>query len=197
MSDDQAKKLRNSLPPNAEYSEGEQEHLDLLKLPPRSISMKEKEEKNRPWWKLKYPLIRFLVVLFILLPGSFLYFIYHKSGNLIGNNDGLKVPSKKFEKVIVETNNENQLNVKNVIKTQTEINNAKSDKNAKQNSETQNKQKIIIHIVGPDETLYSISMKYYKTRDGEKVIQEQNHLNTFEVSTGQKLLIPIDQELKK
>jgi hypothetical protein len=40
-------------------------------------------------------------------------------------------------------------------------------------------------------------MNYYKTRDGEKVIQEKNHLNTYEVSTGQKLLIPIDQELKK
>ncbi|MBP0724234.1 LysM peptidoglycan-binding domain-containing protein [Bacillus sp. RG28] len=197
MSDYQAKKLRKSLQPNAEYSEVEQKQLDLLKLPPRSVSMKEKEEKNRPWWKLKYPLIRLLVVLFILLPGSFLYYIYHKSGEIVGNNDGLKVPSKKFEKVIVETNNETQLNVKNDSKKQTEINNANSNKNTKPNSETQNKQKIIIHIVGPGETLYSIAMKYYQTRNGEKVIQEQNHLNTYEVSTGQKLLIPMDQELKK
>jgi len=197
MSEDQAKKLRESLQPNAEYSEDKQELFDLLKLPPRSESIKEKEEKNRPWWKLKYPLIRFLVVLFILLPGMFLYFIYHKSGSLVQNNDELKVPSKKFEKVIVDSNNGDRLNVKKVVKKQSEINNESSSTNAKPNGDVQNKQKIIIHIVGPGETLYSISMEYYKSRDGEKVIQAQNHLKTYELSTGQKLLIPINHELKK
>jgi LysM repeat protein len=197
MSDDQAKNLRISLQENMEDPEREQQHIDVLKLPPRSANMKDKEEKNRPWWKLKYPLIRFLVVLFILLPGMFLYYIYHKSGELVINHDGLKVPSKKFEKVFVSNSNEGSSEESKVLIKKPENDKEQIKNIEKSNGNTQVRPRFKVHIVQPGETLYSITMKYYKTRDGEELIREQNHIGTNEVIIGQKLEIPMNEELIK
>ncbi|WP_265605797.1 LysM peptidoglycan-binding domain-containing protein [Bacillus velezensis] len=47
------------------------------------------------------------------------------------------------------------------------------------------------HTVQPKETLYRISMKYYKSRAGEEKIRSYNGLNGNDVYTGQVLNIPL------
>lgn len=47
------------------------------------------------------------------------------------------------------------------------------------------------HVVENGETLYRISMKYYNSRSGEKIISDYNNLINNQVIVGQKLIIPI------
>lgn len=49
----------------------------------------------------------------------------------------------------------------------------------------------IEHVVASGETLYRISMKYYNSRAGEKIISDYNNLTNQQVNAGQKLTIPI------
>ncbi|MTH52207.1 LysM peptidoglycan-binding domain-containing protein [Bacillus mangrovi] len=53
--------------------------------------------------------------------------------------------------------------------------------------------KVVKHIVKPEENLFRISLKYYKSREGEAIIKEYNHLQENEVYTGQVLEIPLRQ----
>ncbi|AOV08088.1 LysM peptidoglycan-binding domain-containing protein [Sporosarcina ureilytica] len=46
------------------------------------------------------------------------------------------------------------------------------------------------HVVAPGETLYRISVNYYKSGDGVNKIMQANGLTTNEISVGQKLIIP-------
>ena len=50
--------------------------------------------------------------------------------------------------------------------------------------------KVIQHTVGEKETLYRISMKYYKDRSGEEKIRSYNQLSGNNVYAGQVLKIP-------
>ncbi|MCY8104289.1 LysM peptidoglycan-binding domain-containing protein [Bacillus mojavensis] len=50
---------------------------------------------------------------------------------------------------------------------------------------------IVKHTVQKKETLYRISMRYYKSRSGEEKIRAYNHLNGNDVYTGQILDIPL------
>ncbi|WP_102345738.1 LysM peptidoglycan-binding domain-containing protein [Bacillus sp. Marseille-P3661] len=53
----------------------------------------------------------------------------------------------------------------------------------------------IIHVVQPDETLYRISMKYFKSRSGEQIIKKVNKLNSDgTVYSGQRLKIPTNSK---
>ncbi|ADM38299.1 LysM peptidoglycan-binding domain-containing protein [Bacillus spizizenii] len=54
--------------------------------------------------------------------------------------------------------------------------------------------RVVKHTVQKKETLYRISMKYYKSRSGEEKIRAYNHLNGNEVYTGQVLDIPLMDE---
>ncbi|MEC2062920.1 LysM peptidoglycan-binding domain-containing protein [Bacillus inaquosorum] len=51
--------------------------------------------------------------------------------------------------------------------------------------------RVVKHTVQKKETLYRISMKYYKSRSGEEKIRAYNHLNGNDVYTGQVLDIPL------
>ncbi|MCY8977251.1 LysM peptidoglycan-binding domain-containing protein [Bacillus atrophaeus] len=51
--------------------------------------------------------------------------------------------------------------------------------------------RVVKHTVKKKETLYRISMKYYKSRAGEDKIRNYNNLNSNEVYTGQVLNIPL------
>lgn len=53
---------------------------------------------------------------------------------------------------------------------------------------------VVKHTVQKKETLYRISMKYYKSRTGEEKIRAYNHLNGNDVYTGQVLDIPLMDE---
>ncbi|MFC0271568.1 LysM peptidoglycan-binding domain-containing protein [Metabacillus herbersteinensis] len=54
-------------------------------------------------------------------------------------------------------------------------------------------EKVIAHTVGPEETLFSISIKYYKSRDGEEIIRSYNNLSDNEIYEGQVLKIPLEE----
>ncbi|KAF1679799.1 LysM peptidoglycan-binding domain-containing protein [Bacillus mexicanus] len=54
--------------------------------------------------------------------------------------------------------------------------------------------RVVKHTVQKKETLYRISMKYYKSRTGEEKIRAYNHLSGNEVYTGQVLDIPLMEE---
>ncbi len=53
--------------------------------------------------------------------------------------------------------------------------------------------KVITHKVTAEETLYSISIKYYKSRAGEEIIREWNNLEQTKIYEGQILEIPLVQ----
>ncbi|MEH7401244.1 LysM peptidoglycan-binding domain-containing protein [Gottfriedia acidiceleris] len=172
--------------------------VDLLNLPPRSETMKIKEDQRRPWWKIKYPLITALVIIFIMLPFAVVKFVHSKYDKIFTEKGSLIIPSNKFEKVELATTdhlkkqkkNESQkkapikIEIKNIIKPQTD------------SSETVGVEEIN-HEVQRGETLFTISMKYYGNRDGEEIIQDANHLNGIEVKPGQILKIPLNVDVDK
>ncbi|PCD09139.1 hypothetical protein CMV16_01610 [Peribacillus simplex] len=51
--------------------------------------------------------------------------------------------------------------------------------------------KVVLHTVQGEETLFRISMNYYKSQEGIPLIREWNGLNGNEISKGQVLKIPI------
>lgn len=51
--------------------------------------------------------------------------------------------------------------------------------------------KVVLHTVQGEETLFRISMNYYKSQEGIALIKEWNGLNGNEISRGQVLKIPI------
>ncbi|TKH07192.1 LysM peptidoglycan-binding domain-containing protein [Peribacillus simplex] len=51
--------------------------------------------------------------------------------------------------------------------------------------------KVVLHTVQGQETLFRISMNYYKSQEGIALIKEWNGLNGNEISQGQVLKIPI------
>ncbi|TWE04484.1 LysM domain-containing protein [Peribacillus frigoritolerans] len=51
--------------------------------------------------------------------------------------------------------------------------------------------KVVLHTVQGEETLFRISMNYYKSQEGIALIREWNGLNGNEISRGQVLKIPI------
>jgi type IV pilus assembly protein PilO len=51
---------------------------------------------------------------------------------------------------------------------------------------------ILIHKVEPGETLFSIAMRYYHSREGEMIIKNYNHLEGITVYSGTTLKIPIN-----
>ncbi|MFF3023030.1 LysM peptidoglycan-binding domain-containing protein [Gottfriedia sp. NPDC057948] len=172
--------------------------VDLLNLPPRSETMKIKEDQRRPWWKIKYPLITALVIIFIMLPFGVVKFVHSKYDKIFTEKGSLIIPSNKFEKVELaatdhlkkQKKNESQKKapikkeIKNIIKPQTD------------SSETVGVEEIN-HEVQRGETLFTISMKYYGNRDGEEIIQDANHLNGIEVKPGQILKIPLNVDVDK
>ncbi|MGE6629498.1 LysM peptidoglycan-binding domain-containing protein [Bacillus sp. NPDC077027] len=52
--------------------------------------------------------------------------------------------------------------------------------------------RVVKHTVGPKETLYRISMKYYQNRSGEEKIRAYNNLRDNSVYSGQVLNIPLE-----
>ncbi|MBS2969444.1 LysM peptidoglycan-binding domain-containing protein [Metabacillus sp. KIGAM252] len=53
--------------------------------------------------------------------------------------------------------------------------------------------KVVEHVVKPKENLYRISLKYYKSREGEAIIKDYNQIAANEVYAGQVLEIPLKQ----
>jgi len=200
---------------------------DITSYPPRSEVHKLKRSKRK--LKVKYPLLRLLVITFIFLPLmvlSIMYYLEHKNKSYVSNptefeevnvhysensnvEDEGEQPNDDVSNNDEENDQENEVNegeqkqnndeeIKKEESTYRESSenqdNSKTEENiqnAKQNEKKSPQYKVVSHIVQPGETLFRISMKYYKSRDGEKIIRDYNNLNENEIYEGQVLKIPL------
>lgn len=174
--------------------------VDLLNLPPRSKSIQKKEDERRPWWKIKYPLITALVFLFILLPIGVVVLVQYKYDGIFSNKSSLFVPSNKFEKVKITSSEDDHPQQDEQVTKDENQKPAKSNENKDHEKLVPDASvgvKEIKHVVQERETLFTISMKYYKNRNGEEIIQDENNLKDIEVTPGQVLKIPLNIDINK
>ncbi|ALF11352.1 LysM peptidoglycan-binding domain-containing protein [Parageobacillus thermoglucosidasius] len=168
----------------------EQKQEDVLSLPSRREVHKQKKAKKRAKWKLKYPLIRLLVLFFISLP--FLIFIYYT------NNDSKTVTVVTRS----ETGSYEQIDIvpaeEKPVAPLSGSNRQKKDRpqsgEQKENGASDKqpqKPKMIMHTVQENETLYSIAIKYYQSDKGMEIIKKWNHLESMQLHKGQVLQIPM------
>ncbi|SEM86021.1 LysM domain-containing protein [Mesobacillus persicus] len=76
---------------------------EKAELPPRSRLHGQSQKKRNNKWKLKYPVIRLLVLFFILLPIS-IFSAYSYLNNETGEKDSRAVQSGGYEKINLEKN---------------------------------------------------------------------------------------------
>lgn len=181
-------------------------------LPPREQIHREKRKKTK--WKLKYPIIRILVLFFILLPiVIFSAYSYleegknNKSKKVSGDSSGYEVIN--FEKTETESNVENNEEEKEIETVDNEseavetvqpvvpasppvsANSKGTDKNSEPpNTDSVN---VVYHKVKSGENLYRIGLKYYHSKAGEEIIRKANNLKGNEIYVGQVLEIPLNK----
>lgn len=214
---DQAEKLRQKIDERT-FEEGQ--IVEREELPPRSRVHHQKRKKNK--WRLKYPVIRLLVLFFLLLPVT-IFSIYSimldkpvsDVRKTIGEtSDGFEVidietsvpkenqkeeeeqPDQELserqeeqgdtgtEAVEVEGNEENGTENTSGENSSVSIDSIVSDTKSEQNQ-------YIYHTVQAGETIYRISMKYYKSKAGIDTIKRANGLSSNEIRVGQVLTIPL------
>ena len=97
---DQAEKLKQRI---EKYKEPVNEELSTL--PPRSELRRHKKKKTK--LKVKFPLLRLLVLFFILLPIT-IFSIYTYLGNKHIGTQNTSVPAKGYETINLEKSNSNK-----------------------------------------------------------------------------------------
>jgi len=167
---------------------------DGMSLPPRSEVHRKKKPRKREKkkkWKLKYPLVRLLVLFFILLPISMLSIYYtHQDSKTVtvvtrsetGSYELVDVASVK-KGAAESSSSTTAAQNRPVLKT--------SKKETGKTNKKETGQKVITHIVQENETLYSIAMKYYQSDRGMEIIKKWNHLQNTQLHRGQVLQIPV------
>ncbi|MFZ3588614.1 LysM peptidoglycan-binding domain-containing protein [Bacillus sp. DJP31] len=210
---DQAKLLRErmNLIQNNEPVEKE-----VLSLPPRKTIHHAKDEKKKTKIKLKYPIVRLLALLFILLPIAILGYTYHQNNQLPASNSLSQNQSSSREEISIGTKQEPKKGIEKepeeVIVEEPDIQDPPQKKEDTPVSETntsdlaikpdseqeassseidEKQYDIVFHTVKDGETLYSISQQYYSSRSGEEILKKWNGLNNNQVENGQRLEIPI------
>lgn len=187
-------------------------------LPPREQIHREKRKKTK--LKVKYPVIRILVLFFILMPivifSAYTYLEEGKKGNrtekVNGDSSGYEVIN--FEKSETESSTESEaeektvesdeeaIEVQKIVLPDTTIKSTEStDKGTDKNANTSTKpvsdktdsNKVIYHTVKKGENLYRISLKYYHSKAGEGVIRKANNIKGDEIYLGQVLKIPLSK----
>ncbi|KAA0550298.1 LysM peptidoglycan-binding domain-containing protein [Bacillus sp. BGMRC 2118] len=174
-SDDQAQQLREKMKTSMNP---ETTDLDVLELPPRSKIHKAKEGKTKKV-KFKFPLVRFLAFIFVLLPIAILVYTFYIS------SEGKEV--KEIPKVKEQPSYKENISLQHKNNETTLQQGIKGDSKVAKEEEYKTK----FHTVQPDDTLYTISQHYYSSREGEALIKEWNDLETNELTDGQVLKIPI------
>lgn len=227
---DQAERLKQRIEKINKTIDDKLEDPD--QLPPREQLHRQKKKKTK--WKIKYPVIRLLVLFFILLPVIIFSVISYMDGKKITgtvktSNESvgyetinLESPDEEENKEQTENNQENtempdeEQNSEVMEGGQTdnstevisplqssgvnEENASEKDKNSNPPTETAKKQTVspaktdgvVYHTVQPKETLYRISMKYYKSQKGMDIIREANHFQGDSINAGQVLKIPLN-----
>lgn len=205
---DQAEQLRERVenPANPEET----------RLPSRSELHKSKKKKTK--FKIKYPVIRLLALSFILLPVTFLSFTYYYEKKQ--NTSTVEKDLPGFEKVDMAEDGVSSGNAKidedppeaaETPRAAPAVNSAdpQNEDEAEEATEgpvTENVPKkvvvkgdyeVIYHTVQANETLFSIALKYYNSRDGMQRIREWNQFSGNEIYAGQTLQIPIKKGKSK
>lgn len=210
---EQAEKLRQKID-NDPFEEGEV--VEREELPPRSRVHLQKRKKNK--WKLKYPVIRLLVLFFILLPIT-IFSIY--SSLLKGpGGDATKTGGESsggFEVIDIERSkpvggNEEEQDQSSEDKNEFDLweSEEKESEEVEQSSEDSSSSSresmsidslvsdtksgskdIIYHKVKSGETIFRISMKYYHSKAGIDTIKSANNLSNNDIRVGQVLTIPL------
>jgi LysM repeat protein len=207
----QAERLKQRIEKiNEETSEGRD------KLPPREQIHREKRKKTK--LKVKYPIIRILVLFFILLPivifSAYSYLEEGKSNKtekVTGESPGYEVIN--FEKSETESSSvtkvdenkednstveieEDAIEVQQPVSPETQVLEPVSEQgdnnipNTDKNSSAST-ETTITHTVKTGENLYRISLKYYRSKAGEEIIRKANKLKGNEIYVGQVLKIPV------
>ncbi|HHY71652.1 MAG TPA: LysM peptidoglycan-binding domain-containing protein [Bacillus bacterium] len=230
--DDQAEGLRKRMENNQqiiEEKQNESTEIVVSELPSRS-EVHSKKEKKKTKIRIRFPLIRLLALIFIIIVCLVATYNLWKDNVQLTNlsvaetrqgdkgNSNIDVVEMKDHEVnfqneveVVEPNEDvsngtNGANVADASVTGQETVEADSQESAvteKQPSTAENEttsvetkkasnERIVYHKVKAGETLYRISMKYYKSRAGEDIIKRTNGLDgNGTVIAGQVLKIPV------
>jgi LysM repeat protein len=214
---EQAEKLRQKIDIDP-FEEGEV--VEREELPPRSRVHLQKRKKNK--WKLKYPVIRLLVLFFILLPITI--FSIYSSLLERSSGDATKIGGESsggFEVIDIERpkpvgGNEEEQDQSSEDRDEFELweSEEKESEEVEQTSEdssasSQETQStsidslvsdtksgtkdIIYHKVKSGETIFRISMKYYHSKAGIDMIKSANILTNNDIRVGQVLTIPLSK----
>jgi len=210
---DQAEQLRKQI-------EGQnKQEPDVLSLPPRSEVHKAKETKTKMKWKIKYPLIRLLALFFILLPFAILGIYYTNDKPAVvpvkqnGSYEPIDIENKPtpssapLRENASEPTSSSAPSRENISETtaspaqssemESELATASRAKtvdnqmSVSRSNAASSEQQVITHVVQENETLFSIAMHYYETKDGMDIIKKWNHLETAQLYKGQVLQIPL------
>lgn len=194
--EDQAMKLREQMKqiqrdstatekPSAtpEKLEEDEPNIDVLELPPRSNVHADKKTKTK--WKINFLFIRFLLVLFIVIVGLVLTY---------------QVWGEEWFKSINQENTVYSLPVGEtvtVIPINQELSNEVTIAVAKETNEND-----LVEVTGryylvtESDTLISIAEKYYQTTNVVSSLRELNELDSSVITSGQKIFLPNEKELK-
>lgn len=117
----------------------------------------------------------------------------------VANKFGLVIPPVSNKEIPVY----DVLEEKEMTQTNVESEKAEKEQQVPEVEETQNpteeqvntlsqttKSSVRTYVVKPNDTLYSISMKFYKSRNGESLIKKANNRNSDIVIIGETLVIP-------
>jgi len=177
-------------------------------LPPREHIHRQKKKKTK--WKLKYPVIRLLVLFFILLPIIIFSVISYREGaNKVNGVPKNTDDSVGYETINLETSNEEEEpkveDLDQSKETNPEDNTTVQPSNEGKQAETTEpikkatevpiepqKNSTVTHKVKPNENLYRIALKYYHSPNGMDIIMKANNLKSKQVNAGQVLKIPIN-----
>lgn len=201
---DQAENLRKRMEDN-DLVRGK--NKDVFSLPPRSETHNNEDKKVK--FKIQYPLIRLLAVIFLLLvmviPG---WGMWKDRAAQVDNP--VKQPEVEVEKsepkepivkdefelaepepVPIEEEQEQDQDVEPVLESPEEITEPEPVEEVKDEAPKQPEEQFIYHTVQEGETLFRVSQRYFRNRDGESLIKAINNLGeNGTIYPGQKLKIP-------
>ncbi|WP_442594607.1 LysM peptidoglycan-binding domain-containing protein [Neobacillus sp. D3-1R] len=209
---DQAERLRQKIERVNKNSETK------INLPSRSDVHRNK--KNKTKWKVKYPVIRILVLFFTLLPITIFSVYSYLGDNKPGKSEKASSEQNGYEEINFESNDKEEDLVSDSEATKMDdevIIEDKVDKVNEQTNQSTNKvdgestlpstdkdqtqnedqgksdptsETMIYHTVQSNETLFRIAMKYYNSQNGIDIIKKANGIMGNEIQAGQVLKIP-------
>jgi LysM repeat protein len=207
----QAERLRQKI----EKIKDEGIQLETNVLPSRTDLHRHK--KNKTKLKIKFPVIRLLVLFFILLP-IVIISAYNSLGmNTPKTTETLTNPTNDGnEEIYLEVNNKKEESKKSTeieefqspsdnsfegtLEEGTLVNSKEEESeldieveeliSQPDQNEASSEKEIIYHTVQASETLFRIAMNYYQSKEGIKIIQQANGLQGNEIKIGQVLKIP-------